>query len=441
MLKKLLILLAALLLPLAAACAGDAFPAVYQLCDYTENDGVFVLGTGVLYGDQTTLLSTITAATATTGNLWAVGEGGAYKIARGVGFRDKGELALLTLERPSPATPLTLAPQGAETERLVAMNRDGAVMMTYPAIISSLTLKEGPCVLYEADQHLLPGGVLLDEEDRITGLGLYTYAEGTGRYVAVTAEGLRAALPSEASPMADATALWLDGFTMTCAEGVVTVDWSDVNLDVMPDGWKLFIYYADEANPFYSYIPCVGSHTQQELLLVPGRTYRVGMAAAARQEDVDWLKADTQLITLPAAQPITLCGYEESEWYLGAMPAAWADEPFTPVNRLEEISAATLTRPDQALFWQSVSSYGTDSPVERFMVVALETPEGYCTIAPGGFIFDPSMQKSDVWHMDITGAFELYLEFSRNGVYAPGEYRLSLYIGGEYCNSITWNLD
>ena len=71
----------------------------------------------------------------------------------------------------------------------------------------------------------------------------------------------------------------------------------------------------------------------------------------------------------------------------------------------------------------------------------LETPEGYCTSYVAGFIFDPSMQESDVWHADVTHLFDLYLEFNGTGEYAPGAYKLNCFIDGSLCNSICWELD
>lgn len=440
MLKKFLILLLALMLPCAAL--ADASSAVYRLYDYAPDGETYMLGTGVLVGDQTTLLSTVSASTV-EGQLWAVGEGGAIWISRAMGFTDRGELAVLTLTKPSPATPLTLAPDGAAPERVLASDWDASQLDMYVDVVAPLTLREGDCVLYEtAEDHLLPGGALLDEDGHLAGLSLYSYGEGDGRYVAITAEGIRTLMENWKAGKDAGGNRWLGGFTVDWKHARCIVDWSGCELPEGATADQLRIYFMDTQNPYYTYYPCEAGTTTQTLYLTPGRSYHIGLLHVTGEVgNIDLPNVASQDVTIPAAEPITLHNYHDSDFYLGVMPADWTDEPFTPVERLTEITAEALSRPDQALFWQAFTTYQTDEMQDCLMLFTLETPEGYCTSYVAGFIFDPSMQQSDVWHADVTHLFDLYLEFNGTGEYAPGAYKLNCFIDGSLCNSICWELD
>ena len=73
------------------------------------------------------------------------------------------------------------------------------------------------------------------------------------------------------------------------------------------------------------------------------------------------------------------------------------------------------------------------------MVIVLCTPEGLCFIDPLVYMFDPSLQTSDMWLKDISNLCRDY-ESLICGAWPAGDYRILYCIDGQVAGEINFTL-
>lgn len=415
MVKRLIALLLALLL-IFPALGEEGTSALYLLvlCDSTGE--MQSVGSAVLYRDNTTLLTA--APIPQTEGLYAQGAGGSLAIAAAKALGDG--LTLLTLETPSLAAPLAINAEGSPALALGHDTEGGACSSTLD-YMTIMPYGSDYALIYTAQQAMLPGSVLLDENGAICGVTLAAYGEGIDRYVAVMDQAL-AGLEYNVS--------WVSDFTVAQEQGLLTVDWSACDMTCDQKDCVVSLFVQDLQNPYFTYY-IVEEGDQAELLLAPGRSYRLWLqhAHGEAQPDMTFPENPSVLAELPIPETFNLYDYETIAMYLSAVPAAQAEEADnTYLPPMENVNAQTLLDPDNAVFLQVRSTYGVDQQEDALLVIALITPEGYCFCTEGQFLFQPELQQQDDWNVNINGLLEAYVTYG--GQLASGEYTIIYYLDG-----------
>lgn len=419
--KKILVLLLALLLAYPAL-AEEASP-FYLL---TAADGTPV-GTAVLCQDASTLLAA--AHLTGQGELLAQGSGGPMAVTQ---VRTLGSsLALLTLDTPSPAAPLAL---NLEATPALAFGYDekGQACISTLEQRSIIPYGDDFALTFTAQQAMLPGSILVDENGCLCGLCVASYGEGINRYVGIAGQML--------API-QYNAAWVTDFTATPGSGSVTVDWSACDMQCSREDCVMSVFAEDIQNPYFSYYAAKES-TSASLLLAPGRTYRLWLqhAHGEPQPNMSLPGGSAQLVKLPSPERFTLYGFKTQDMHLSAVPAreaAEAENTYQPP--MASISAAALLDPDSTIFMQVRSTYQVEEEQSAMLLASLVTPEGCCFTMEGLFLFEPTLQQQDDWNLNITNLLDACVSYC--GQLAAGEYTLSFYLDGALGAEVTFTLE
>lgn len=451
MMKKLLALMLAVTLAclsVPAMAAGAAEPALYRLVSRDARGNDTVLGSAVLLMERTVLLTTVWAAQA-DGGLYAIGSGGEFPIERGVRVPSDGDLLILELDKESPAAPLLLGSSDTDDLVSVGIRGDGTVISADVRHVSTVPYRGENCLLLTAEEDLLPGSVILGANGDLAGVVVAEYGEGAGRYVAMPAETIYQLLAEDTQSMDEGWqeslpdgSSWLKDVSVTAKPGMLLVDWSASEIENLSEDSVFEVFFADMANPYYSYVQVDGSERQAELPAVPGREYMVWVQHAHGEAVTDGYRPDELAVQVRTedAAPMELYSYADTTFYLGAVPAEQAENVEGLVPPLEAITAEALSDPTTALCLQAVSTYEIDQTTEAALLVTLFTPEGFVFMEDAGFIYEPSLAKEDIWHVDVTELFGDYSLYNGTGSLASGEYTLAYYLDGCLANSLQWTL-
>ena len=440
--KRLLAVLLAMLLALGCLPAhAQPIPAgLFRLICRDAQGQDTLLGTAVLM-DGSTLLTAASAARC-DGQLLAVGPEGEYAVLAGVIPPEQPGVALLGLVEQPSEQPVALAGDSSYVY-WAAAEENGAMACALVEQASVITLDGQDCLLYTAQEGLLPGGVLVNEKGELFCLTVASYAEGVGRYVALSASDLLDILPGakerSAARMADGR---ITGFTVEANRGVITVDWSDCGV-TLEEGERLTVVLYDRSNTFLDGVTPSAGESAISQAAVPGRIYDVAILRSMGEPDFSspWYNGAVQ-ITLPEAEPFDRHQFRNEELYLGHAALEQAEEAlYQKVEPIDTITVQSLTDPEQAVFLQGTSTYQVEEEDEATAVIALFTPEDYCLFTVGGFLFLPELCAEDVWNMEITDLIDHYLEFSPTGSMSAGQYSLRFYLDGALAGELSWTLE
>lgn len=419
--KKLLILLLALMLIVPAMAEEET--ALYLL---TDESGTPV-GTAVLCGDTSTLLTT--AALGNRENLQAVGAGGSIGIASARSVT--GNLALLTLASPSPAEPLEMNMEGVPALCL-GFDLTGAACVSSLSDTGVVPVESEFGVIFTAQQTMLPGAVLVDENGKVCGVTIAAYGEGVNRYVSAVGTAFDAVQHA---------ASWVSGFTAGERNGALHVDWSNCGLQCDREDCVVSLFVEDEQNPYFTYY-IVSEGTDADLLLTPGRSYRLWLQHA-HGEAVPTMTMDNDsavLAELPEKGTFTLYDFQTSAMYLSAVPATDVEEAEnTFLPPVESLNRAALLEPDNAIFLQVRSTYQVEEQQSAMLVTSFLTPEGCNFSLEGQFLFQPELQQQDDWNVNLTDLLDDYVHYC--GQLAEGEYTLRFYLDGALGAEYTFTLE
>ena len=178
MMKKILAFLCLLCLLAGAMPAGaEELSPVYVLMSITPAGEQTPLGTAVLVGDSSTLVTTQWAAMAPSG-LYAVGSGGTLAIARVSVPASGSDLVTLTLREPSPAQPVQLG-EADDALTCLGLRRGETEPDSCSADMLTLAVYEqSACMLYTGLEGMLPGALLFNGQGQLAGLTMAAYGEG-----------------------------------------------------------------------------------------------------------------------------------------------------------------------------------------------------------------------------------------------------------------------
>lgn len=469
MMKKLLLLALALVLTLTLLPAGaetDAPEALYRIVLRTE-EGDTTLGTGVLYGTQKTLL-TVRACWA-EGDLVAIGGDGEHAVTYRGEIADS-QLILLGLATAADAEPMPIT-QGEELADYTLYGATPAGGMTGMEVtFARMTIVNRRAeALLTAREGLLPGAVMLGDDDGLACIVAGQYGEGVGVYIAIADVTLNALLNEEAAPAKSAAprvlaptatpaptpvptpaALsdgpqFVRGFRVEADKGLLTVDWTDALTVPATEETVFNVYTSIITNPYLSYDEVTGGETQTTFPAVPGTEVMVWVVRSEGEltESVYPTSAsDVVFAAVPGAEPFTLyglknlrCGVTSGEPGLDGIPADFL--PQLPLSR------ETLSAPDAAFYFQTEDTYQvTQEDDAHTLLVALYMPNGSVYFYHSGYVFMPEMNESDLWAADITSLFEDYALFTPEAERWPaGEYVFMYCIDGDEVARIPFTLD
>lgn len=474
--KKLLLLVLAMTLALTLLSASAETDVPESLCRIVlrTEAGDTTLGTGVLYGTQKTLL-TVRGCWA-EGDLVAIGRDGEHPITYRGEIADS-QLILLGLATACDAEPLTVT-QG---EYLADYNLYGATpagdWAAMEVSFARMTIMDRRAeALLTAQEGLLPGAIMLGDDDGLACIVAGQYGEGVGTYVAMTDVTLNALLNEEAAPAQSAAPRVLAptptpaptavptpsptpvpaapaqpdgpqlvrGFRTEVKDGLLTVDWSDALTVPATEETVFTVNTTIITNPYLTFDKVSGA-TSTTFPAVPGTIVLVWIVRSEGEttETVEPTgAADMQFVAVPEAEPFMLyglknlrCGVTSGEAGLEGNPADFLPE--APLTR------ETLSDPDATFYFQTEDTYQvTQEDDDHTLLVSLHMPDGSVYYYHSGYVFMPEMNEKDLWAADITALFEDYASFTPEAERWPaGEYTVLYTIDGGEVARFTFTLD
>lgn len=432
-----LICAACLLLGLMPAQAEDTLLPVYTLISKTPDGKSAVLGSAVLVKDQSTMLTTRWAVQ-DHARLYVVGNDETLAVASAAKPAEDTDLVVLTLQAPASAKPLALGNADGSAVSVGVTRKDGSIQAAQVKNLTLTVYEDTVCLLYTGAPDVLPGSVLINSQGQLAGVMVAEYGEGLNRGVAYPADVLEAHMDggTKADDRAGASVAvnWVMGLKLTADKGVMTVDWSSCT---RPEGDSTYtLIWEDAGNQYFSYAEVDWSDQFAVFPAVPGRTFRVWLQQAPRDQasmDVEIPDALAAVLESPAASPFTDHSYRDASMYLGCAPVETVFADTQAVPELAPITAHELMNPDNSLYLQVTSTYQVAQEIEMDMVIALEAPDGSVYSELSGFLFMPSIGSNDTWHADITAIVQSCMDFTED---QEGEYTLSYYLDGQLANQI-----
>jgi len=223
------------------------------------------------------------------------------------------------------------------------------------------------------------------------------------------------------------------------ANGAVTLTWDGSKI---PDQAAITVYYMFAGNSYYVYHREAPGTTQTEIYTVPGRETVIWLQWSLEDTPAQEPENRNDLILVPAAQEaaFTLNGFENQRLSL-----VLSDDPYA-VDKGEYLPEVPLTRENLMneelfLYFQTEDVYQVaEASDEHPMMLALCTPEGLCFFQPLMYLFDPALQESDMWLVDLTSLSRDY-EAAVCGAWTPGDYRLMYCIDGQIAGEYLFTLE
>lgn len=428
--KKLLALLLCLALagaaPVAASAASN--PPLFRLTVTDAAGREKTIGSAILFLGGQKLLTSVAVDDPDALTAYAP-DGEAYQVV----FVDdySYRCVFLYLDREAENVREAVASPVAPAEgRLAGLTAKGRQYAEPAKQVTNASYGGRDAYLVSADEPLLPGAVLLDEDNDVIALVSATWGEAENRYVAVTMDTL---LHTYANSIDD----WPSAVPVSYENGLVTLDWSESATEES----AYVVYVQDLANRYYSYYLMDEGETTWSVYTAPGAEYGVWVRPFSVGDEID--------VYLPSMNGVYFETPDEGLFtdygFTDESCLAWAPVNVLPgltgeLTALEEVTPEALTDPDKALYLQVTNTYDVDEDVELPMVIVLETPEGYRIMSANGYLFSPDYEASDVWHAEITGLFNDYLQYG-SGSFAPGEYAVRYAIGGMWAGGFTFTID
>lgn len=439
MMKRLFSLLLALVMALAllpARAASGAPDALYRIVLRTEA-GDETLGTGVLFGTKTALLTT--SGCWAEGELYAIGADGEHQITY------RGEVAgsrllMLGLATESAAEPLKVTEAAyLQDYMLYGASADGQFIAQEVTLSRATVLNGRAEALLTASEGLLPGAVMFGADGGVACVTVSQHGEGQGIYAAIADVTLTELLGS----MTAEDPQLVRGFSVAVENGQMVIDWSAVRGAVTEE--TIFnVYTTIVTNTYLSCEQVSGSRTATTFPAVPGTQVMVWIVRSEGElteslfpEDV----SDMAVVQIPEAEPFTGCGLRNLR--CGVTPGEPGREgtaaDFLPQQPLTREALSDRSTP---IYFQTEDAYEvTQEDDDHVLLVAFYTPEGYVFSYFSGYIFMPEMNGSDLWIADISDLFASYEQFAEGELWPAGAYEFVYYIDGGEVARIPFTLD
>lgn len=301
----------------------------------------------------------------------------------------------------------------------------------------------------ESDGFLLPLNAVLNSCVEFSGgklqEGAHTirfFLDGciAGEYAfTVTAEGAApAAEPDPAKPPIEGYA---SGLSAARENGLVTLTWDAASI---LEGAKVRVYYLYANNPYYIYHEPEAGINSLQIFTVPGlyTVAWVSWSADGTFMQTSQPAGDAYILLEAAAEePMTAHSFRNVRIGLAASadPAAGIRTDFLPQAPITREMLSDRTTP---IYFMTEDTYQVGATTENHpLLIALMTPEGMCFVDMGYYIFDRSLQSSDLWLKDISQVFADYESFTGDAAWPAGEYRLLYCIDEKVAGEIKFTLE
>ena len=289
-----------------------------------------------------------------------------------------------------------------------------------------------PCCLLTLTGPVSPGSPVLGTDGRLLGIITAEWAEGVNRYLAALPETLAVSL-TDAAMLLDGVPGWgeaPEGLTVTLRKNLAIIDWSEMTLPEKSEGESLYLLLVDSGNGYFNYVPAETNIRTVSYLLTPGRLYFAGIVASAGAPDS--VPAEYKCFSVPRVKPLTDYGFrplvtaiaEEQE--KGKAPV--------PVTEVTE----ELLRSGRAFFYSS-STYRVTEKVEgKSLLVSLTDPQNMNYRYESSWLYGPEYMENDTWYISLedTGLFS----FLEDSGYPKGVYRMAYYVDGDLADSFEFEL-
>ena len=289
-----------------------------------------------------------------------------------------------------------------------------------------------PCCLLTLTGPVSPGSPVLGTDGRLLGIITAEWAEGVNRYLAALPETLAVSL-TDAAMLLDGVPGWgeaPEGLTVTLRKNLAIIDWSEMTLPEKAEGESLYLLLVDSGNGYFNYVPAETNTRTVSYLLTPGRLYFAGIVASAGAPDS--VPAEYKCFSVPRVKPLTDYGFrplvtaiaEEQE--KGKAPV--------PVTEVTE----ELLRSGRAFFYSS-STYRVTEKVEgKSLLVSLTDPQNMNYRYESSWLYGPEYMENDTWYISLedTGLFS----FLEDSGYPKGVYRMAYYVDGDLADSFEFEL-
>lgn len=445
MFKRVLVLLAALVMLAACLPAGaeEALP-VYRIVERTEQ-GDITLGSGVLFRRADTLL---TAASVAKGDsLYACGSDGEFAV-RCIGQVAGSGLALVTLAGSSSAVPLDVTASTDAALTLTGVNRAGETL-TLPVTHARTDADERyGSVLLSSEEGLLPGAVMPGADGGIAAIVTSQRGEGRGVYEALTGADMAKALGGAGTAAAEAPADDADadaGFVYEVfsayADGAITLDWTDSAGYPEGDDVYFSVYFVLGLNPYYNYVPVQPGQTRQQIPVPPGQTVICWVGYSRGEHRHDMMPGNDQpYITVNTGNVALLTDNGFRNVSCSVTMAAPGHEdaaslPIVPVTR-EALADESL-----ALYYQTEDTYlVTETSDDHMLLLTLYTPGGQVFCSEGRYTYMPELCAGDAWVMDLSALVTSCRTYGLQDDLPAGEYKVVCYIDGKLAGGAVFTL-
>lgn len=231
------------------------------------------------------------------------------------------------------------------------------------------------------------------------------------------------------------------GLKASRENGAITLTWDSA---AIPEGAQVWCFVAYDGCPLLSFSKMAPGIAEWKGYDIPGQgallwvywsmTDEASYAVPQGSGSSLWLDA------LPE-EALTAYGFRNVR--IGLMPSAdpAAEEKgvFLPQQPLTREMLSDRSTP---LYFQTEDTYQiSEASGDHPMVIVLQTPEGLRMNALFGYSFDPSLQASDMWLMDISSLFEAYETVTGSAAWPAGTYRILYCIDGQIAGEFTFTLD
>lgn len=441
MMKRILsLMLAALmLLALMPARAEEGIPEqLYRIVLRTE-EGDETLGTGVLFGTNTALLTA--EACWAEGSLYAIGQDGEHRVS----YRGEvmgSHLITLGLATPSAAQPLTVTTADYLLDYMLygASAAGSFVRMALRNSRTTAVNNRAEALLY-AQEGLLPGAIMLGNDQGLACVTLWQEAEGEGVYTCVADVTLTALFGTEGDASQPRL---LEGFTARYEAGEIHVDWSGAMGYTLTEDTVFSVYCTTEGNNYFSRDLLESGETSTSFPAIPETEVMVWVSASQGEPEellYPEYSSQVQFVSVPEALPFTLYGHRNLRMGVTCAEPG-LDGMATDFLPQQPLTRENLTNPDLAIYFQTEDAYSVSQEDDAHtLMVSLYTPEGCSFCYHSGYVFMPEFNESDLWLSDITAVFEDYERFCEGEPWPAGEYTVLYTIDGGEVAHITFTLE
>ena len=306
----------------------------------------------------------------------------------------------------------------------------------YPSVSGGapLTWEEADCMILTLSGAAAPGDPVLTDGNELAGMIVAEYAEGSNRYIALTAQGILSlmvqmyAMPGEEG--------WSDGpeegYTVTVESNRVTFDWSGVKAEV-PEGEHLWLVVLDTANDYLNYVPADQEQQACTMLLTPGRTYLSGLTVSAGTPST--VPEKYAVTALPEAEPL-----REHDFRPVMTTLALSENGETITERISE-PVRTITADGlraEGMHFYSWSVYTVAEQLEDTLLITMTMPDGTNYRFASGWVYDPSYMSEDIWSLSLQAMG--FTEALEKEGYPEGTYQVAFYVGGKLADSFTFEV-